>query len=413
MTTSLPVDPSRPDRRRVLAAGVAAAGGFALFGSRPGAARASAPVRREDEGPILVVVQLSGGNDGLNTIVPYADDRYHAARKELRVRAEDVLGIDDHRGFHPLLPGLRDVWERGDLAIVEGVGYPHPNRSHFASLDIWHAADARGKNGGHGWLARLAAGLRREDERDACLAVHVGDILPYSLSAPEAAGICFRDPDRYAWSRDEGPICDTAERAGAASAGSMARLSGTFRSARVSSRAIREAVQEYEPRAEYPGSQLSYSLGVCAALVQERVGARILSVELTGFDTHAAQRARHDSLLRQWDGAVSAFLEDLRGTPAGQRTAVLMFSEFGRRVHENASGGTDHGTAAPVFVAGPAVRGGLYGELPSLEPERLDDGDLVFGTDFRSVYATLVQDWMQRDAAALLGAEYPTLPLFA
>jgi len=415
MTTPKRPDLFRPDRRRVLMGGVAAMGGFALLGDRTAAARSLAGALEDEDGPILVVLQLAGGNDGLNTVVPYADDRYHAAREKLRVRAEEVLRIDDYRGFNPLLPGLNDLWKRGELAIVEGVGYPHPNRSHFASFDIWHAADTRGKAGGYGWLARLAAELRSGDEqRDVNLAVHVGDRLPYSLYAPEAAGVCFRDPDHYKWNQNEKAICDTVvAEADMGSAQRMERLRNTFLSARESSGAIRSAVEQYSPRVEYPDSQLGYSISVCAALIQQGVGARILSVELTGFDTHATQGPRHDYLLRDWNGALTAFLDDLRGTPAGARTSVLMFSEFGRRVAANASDGTDHGTAGPVFVAGQAVKGGLYGKFPSLEPDQLDDGDLVFNTDFRSVYATLIQDWMKRDAEALLGAKYPTLPLFA
>jgi uncharacterized protein (DUF1501 family) len=414
MKTRTPFESFRHDRRRVLMGGVAAMGGFALLGERASAARVLAGAAQDDDGPILVVVQLAGGNDGLNTVVPYPDDRYHNARAKLGVRAEDVLRIDDYRGFNPLLPGMRDLWDRGELAIVEGVGYEHPNRSHFASFDIWHAADTRGKSGGYGWLARLAAELRRGDARDVNLAVHVGDRMPYSLYSPEAAGVCFRNPAHYKWNQNETAICDTvAAEAGMESADQMARLRNTFLSARESSGAIRAAVDQYQPRVEYPDSQLGYSLGVCAALIQQGVGSRILSVELTGFDTHAGQGPRHQYLLREWNGALTAFMEDLRGTPAADRTAVLMFSEFGRRVAENASGGTDHGTAGPVFLAGPAVAGGLYGQFPSLEPDQLDEGDLIFNTDFRSVYATLVQDWMKRDAGALLGASYPTLPLFA
>jgi uncharacterized protein (DUF1501 family) len=413
MTTPTPFDSFRPDRRRILMGGVAAMGGFALLGNRASAGRSLAAAAQEDDGPILVVVQLAGGNDGLNTVVPYTEDRYYAAREKLRIRAEDVLRIDDYRGFNPLLPGLRDLWERGELAIVEGVGYENPNRSHFASFDIWHAADTRGKSGGYGWLARLASELRQGDERDVNLAVHVGDRMPYSLYSPASAGVCFRNPHHYKWNQNEGAICDTVAEAGMESAERMARLRSTFLSARESSGVIREAVDQYQARVEYPDSQLGYSLGVCAALIQQGVGSRILSVELTGFDTHATQSPRHEYLLKEWNGAITAFMEDLRGTPAADRTTVLMFSEFGRRVAENASGGTDHGTAGPVFIAGPAVAGGLYGRHPSLAPDQLDEGDLVFNTDFRSVYATLIQDWMKRDAEALLGASYPTLPLFA
>ena len=405
----------RIDRRGVLAGGLSAGLGLAFGGPASATALFGGRQQADDEGPVLVCLQLAGGNDGLSTVVPHGDDLYHAARDTTRVAAGDVLPIDDYRGFHPLLPGLHRLYERGELAIVEGVGYPSPNRSHFASFDIWHAASLRGKSGGDGWLARLARELGTGAASDANLAVHVGDRLPYSLYSPAGAGVCFRDPDRYRWNHNAAAICDTVEE-GAAGSGAGERMDmvrSTFLQARDSSAAIRAAVDAYEPRVEYPDTALGYSMSVVAALIQQRVGARILSVELAGFDTHANQRVRQEARMRTWDPALEALLADLRGTPTAKRVVVLVFSEFGRRVAENGSVGTDHGTAGPVFVAGPAVKGGLYGAHPSLEPSKLDQGDLVFGTDFRSVYATLIQDWFQRDAAALLGDSWPTLPLLA
>jgi len=406
-----------PDRRAVITGGLAAMGGLALFGNRTAAA-ANFLTRPfvDEEDPLLVVVQLSGGNDGLSTIVPYAEDDYHAVRTTTRVFAKDVLKIDDYRGFNPLLAGMRSIWDRGELAIVEGVGYAHPNRSHFASFDIWHAASDRGTAGGNGWLARLGGLLRKGDEGDVNIAVHVGERLPYSLYSPESPGVCFRDPRQYQWDRNGEDICEAAGGGMGGMGGMdpemrMGRVRNTFLKARDSSAVIRKAVDRYQPKVEYPDSNLGYSLSVVAALANGGIGTRILSVELDGFDTHSGQRVRHDELLRTLDGALTAFLEDLRGTSVGERTTVMVFSEFGRRVAENASIGTDHGTAAPLFVAGAPVEGGLYGKHPSLQD--LDEGDLKFTNDFRGVYATLIADWFQQDADAMLGASYPTLPLFA
>jgi uncharacterized protein (DUF1501 family) len=410
----------RIDRRCVLKGGLAAMGGVALFGGPAAAASRflARPEGVDDEAPILVVLQLAGGNDGLNTIVPFQDDVYHRSRK-IAVDRTKLLPLDDYRGFHPLLGGMRELYERGELAIVEGVGYAQPNRSHFASFDIWHAASMLGKAGGDGWLARLAAAVGHGDERDTNLAVHVGDRAPYSLFSRTASTVCFNDPELYRWNENEGAICSAAELSMPESAGGMtepsaptrvSRVRSTFLQARESSAAIRAAAAEYRPRVEYPDNRLGYAMKVCAALIQARIGARILSVELPGFDTHARQVGKHDYLTETWDGSLAAFLADLRGTPQGERTSVLVFSEFGRRVADNASGGTDHGTAGPTFVAGSKVRGGLYGKHPSLED--LDDGDLKFTTDFRSVYATLIQDWFRADAGAVLGGTYPTLPLF-
>ena len=403
------------DRRTLLTGGLAAIGGLTIFGN-PAAAAASlfAPPAQDggdSEDPLLVVIQLAGGNDGLCTIVPYAEDDYHAARNTTRVFSEEVLKIDDYRGFNPLLSGMRSLWDRGELAIVEGVGYENPNRSHFSSFDIWHAASDLGTAGGYGWLARLGVQLRKGDAGDANIAVHVGDRLPYSLVMPEASGVCFRDPGQYQWDRNGASICEAVDGVGMSGGANMSRVRRTFLKARDSSAVVRAAVDTYKPKVEYPDNSLGKSLSIVAALASGGIGARILSVELDGFDTHSGQRARHDDLLRTLDSGLTAFLEDLRGTPVGARTTVLVFSEFGRRVVENASIGTDHGTAGPLFVAGAAVKGGLYGKHPSLQD--LDEGDLKFTNDFRGVYSTLIQDWFQRDAEALLGAQYSTLPLFA
>lgn len=405
------------DRRALLTGGLATIGGLTIFGHQAAsAANFLTPPVQDSEDPLLVVIQLSGGNDGLCTVVPYAEDDYHAARNTTRVFADDVLKIDDYRGFNPLLSGMRSIWDRGELAIVEGVGYENPNRSHFSSFDIWHAASNLGTAGGYGWLARLGVKLRKGDAGDANLAVHVGDRLPYSLVMPEASGVCFRDPDQYQWDRNGKTICEAVDGVGmggemGSEAGNMARVRGTFLKARDSSAVVRAAVDSYKPRVEYPDNSLGKSLSIVAALATGGVGARILSVELDGFDTHSGQRARHDELLRTLDSGLTTFLEDLRGTSVGDRTTVLVFSEFGRRVAENASIGTDHGTAGPLFVAGAAVKGGLYGKHPSLQD--LDEGDLKFTNDFRGVYSTLINDLFQQDAEALLGSKYPTLPLFA
>jgi uncharacterized protein (DUF1501 family) len=397
--------------RREFLAGSAAAG-FSLFG---GAAHAF--TRRsdtDDDGPILVVLQLTGGNDGLNTIVPYGDDLYHGARTALRVPASKVLPIDEYRGFHPLLSGLRRRFDEGQVAVVEGVGYPHPNRSHFASFDIWHAASERGRLVGDGWLARLANAMKQGDKNDINLAVHVGARLPYSLFSPTGSAACFDDPSLYRWAKNEAPITEAAEDETMADSTearleNMRRVRSTFLRARDSSAAIRDAAERYRPRVEYPETRLGLDFSIAAALIQQRIGARILSVELDGFDTHAKQELRHEYLLATWNDALTAFLDDLHGTPAADRVVVLAFSEFGRRVTENASAGTDHGTAGPMFLVGPRVKGGIYGKHASLAD--LDDGDLKFTTDFRSVYATAIEGWLGVDSKTVLGGVHEPLPL--
>jgi uncharacterized protein (DUF1501 family) len=399
-----------PSRRGLLKAGLAA-GGTLLF-SR-GARSASLAIRQGGMPTpvpgenVLVVLELAGGNDGLNTIVPYADDLYHAARAKLRVPASEVLAIDDYRGFHPLLANLRRYWDAGRMAIVEGAGYASPNRSHFASFDIWRAADRRGRLVPDGWLGRTLEALYGDDT-DPNRAFHIGGTLPYSLKSRVHIASCFESPGSYRRLRGDDEV---AALSGSSGAQVLAQVQGVFDAAHGSSKAVRTATAAYEPKAEYPATPLAQALRTAAALIQGGLGVRIVNVSHDGFDTHVHQESTHRELLSSWDGALSAFLDDLAGTPGGDRTTVLVYSEFGRRVAENASGGTDHGCAGPMFLFGPKVNGGLYGKHPSLA--ELDDGDLIYTTDFRSVYATLLERWFHVEPTRVLDEVYPVLPLLS
>jgi uncharacterized protein (DUF1501 family) len=389
------------DRRDLLAVG--ALGALAW----PWAPRVRSP---RAEGRTLVLLQLTGGNDGLSTVVPHADDRYRAARPELGRGAGEVLVLDDYRGLHAGLERLFGVWSAGKLAVVEGVGYPDATRSHFHSLDVWHAADPRGREAGEGWVARLVErGL--DDDPDPNRTIHVGFEVPFALHSLENPPTSFVRPGGYRWIGAEAEVralAEASEDSGPRPGNSgLDHVRAVLRAAQSSSARVRQAANKYRTPVEYPPSPLGLALRDIAALIAGELGTRVFSVEQFGFDTHVNQAAQHDNLMRTLDAALGAFLEDLERSEAGRRTVVMAYSEFGRRVEENGTLGTDHGLAAPVLVAGAEVRGGLYGKHPSLE--ELDGGDLAHTTDFRRVYATLIERWFDADSRAVLGARYEPL----
>jgi len=357
----------------------------------------------------LLLVQLSGGNDGLSLVVPHGDDAYHAARPSLR--HDKVLALDDYRGLHPALTRLRALYDAGHVAIVEGVGYPEPSRSHFTAFDVWHTADRRGRAAGDGWVGRLCAAAWSESA-DPNLVVHVGGAAPYALHSSAHPPACVATPAGYRWAGDEGDVqaYEAAGETATEGAGeSLEFLRKTLADGQASSRAIRAAAARYRPRADYPNDPFAAALRDVAALASAGLGTRVFSVEIGGFDTHSAQRGRHDVLMRRLDAALGAFCADLAGSAAAQELVVMVYSEFGRRVRENGSRGTDHGVAGPVLVLGAPVAGGLFGRHPSLA--ELDEGDLVHTTDFRSVYATLIEGCFGIAHERVLGTRYPLLPL--
>lgn len=385
----------RIDRRTFLAGGLGLAGAATLRGSALGAPR-------EDE-RTLVLLQLSGGNDGLSTLVPHGDDAYHAARRSLHMGADRLHKIDDYRGLHPKLTRLAARYHEGELALIQGVGYPGPNRSHFKSLEVWHAANTDGRVGGEGWIGKLC------DERwpraaPPELSVHLGKRVPYALHSTTHPPVAFEVPETYRWlgKSRELEVQTEGEEGGSV----LERLRAVQRDADASSMRIRHATAGYRTRVEYPGTAEGRALRTAAALIDARLGSRVISVEFTGFDTHAGQRGAHDRLMGTLDAALGAFLDDLSGRSAGKQTLVLAFSEFGRRVAENGSGGTDHGKAGLLFAAGAPVRGGLYGSYPSLTD--LDEGDLAYNVDFRQTYATAIR-WMGGEARAVLGGDFEAL----
>ncbi len=361
----------------------------------------------------LIVVQMAGGNDGLNTIVPYTDSAYYQARPTIGVKATDVLTLNDRLGMHPALQSFQALWGQGKLAVVEGVGYPNPNLSHFAAMDIWQTLDLSGQ-GSQGWLGKYVAGMVDKDGHPF-QSLAVGASLPTALQALNADVPVIGDPKQYALQADAGQPRSAAEARVQAllklyntypqSAPYAALLDATAQSAYTGSQQLLDVASRYQPQAKYPTSNLSKGLQTLAEVIVEGLGLRVGYVTLGGFDTHAQQSNTQASLLKDLADSLAAFYADLAGHGVSQNVVVMTWSEFGRRVEENASLGTDHGTAAPLFVLGDAVRGGVYGEPPDLN--KLDNaGNLAFTTDFRSVYATVLDAWLGAPAQAILGGDF-------
>lgn len=363
---------------------------------------------------ILVVLELSGGNDGLNTVVPYGDPAYYRARPRLGVPERDVIKVADGFGFHPSMVGFERLYKDGLMAVVHGCGYDRPSLSHFSSMDFWHTGVP---NGGEtlGWLGRLAD--RQYDPGTRNVLVNIGSSQALAVRAARHSPLVFDDPDRF---RREGT--DGQRRAlealteGRATANPALKfLASTARNAAESSEFVRQASAGYRTTVDYGiGGAFGGGLQRVVALIAARMPARLYYVTYPGnqFDTHVQQADPHMRLLMYTADAVRAFVEDLKRIGRDKDVAIMMFTEFGRRVEENGSLGTDHGTATPMFVIGGGVKGGFYGRPPSLTD--LDDGNLKMTTDFRSVYATVIKEWLgYDDTQAVLKGRFDTLGMFA
>jgi uncharacterized protein (DUF1501 family) len=355
---------------------------------------------------ILVVVQLDGGNDGLNTVIPFADENYAKYRPELGIPKQDVLKLTDAVGLHPAMKPAAKLIQDGRLAIVQGVGYPNPDRSHFRSMAIWqHARLAEREHDSIGWLGRAAETIHSIDAA-APDSIYVGeDAIPVALRGRRANTVSIvREDDLTLASpfaaRHFGSDADEL------SAYVTRTLTRSFDVARQFQDA--ETVDSGDSL-QYPNSKLAEQLRLAARLIKLNGGTRVYYVSHAGYDTHAYQSNTHRQLLREFSEALQAFLNDLRKSQLDERVVVLAFSEFGRRVQENGSAGTDHGAAGPVFLAGSAVRSGFIGEHPSLTD--LDAGDLKMSIDFRHIYATLLDEWLSIPSINVLNISFDRLQL--
>lgn len=404
-------------RNGLVALSVGAAAPHFLIRSAHASPRAAEALRATGT-RALVVVEMAGGNDGLNTVIPYADETYYQVRPQLAIRREDALVISDSLALHPSLAALKELYDRNRLAIVQGVGYPNPTYSHFRAMEIYRSADT-GPYTGMGWLGRYLDTVVKDKDHHFAGLLAAGGVNAavngshyHTPSVANAAAYQFQTDPRFGGDRVNRLNAFSAlNSAGADNRAMIPLLEDTATAAYASARELQELVRAYAPAVEYPMTDIGSSLKLLAQVIGADVGLHVGYVTKGGFDTHAGQADVQRRLLQEVSDAVAAFLADMEAHGLGERVLVLMWSEFGRRVEENGSRGTDHGSAQPLFIAGSNVKGGLYGAYPSLTD--LDNKNLKYSTDFRSVYATVLADWLKADPAPIVKGSYPTLGFVA
>ncbi len=363
---------------------------------------------------ILVVVELSGGNDGLNTVVPYGDPAYYRARPRLGIREQEVIKASSGFGFHPAMVGFERLYKDGLLGVVHGCGYDHPSLSHFSSMGFWHTGVP---NGGEslGWLGRLAD--HTYDPHTHNMIVNIGTAQSLAVRSGQHSPLVFDDPSRFRreGSDDEKHAIQEMSQTKASGNATLEFLASTAQNAAESSDFVRQAAGSYRTPVDYGvGGGLGGNLQRVASLIAAGMPTRIYYVSYQGnsFDTHVQQADLHSRLLMYTADAIRGFVEDMKRIGKSDQVAMMIFTEFGRRVEENGSLGTDHGTATPMFIVGKGVKGGFYGQHPSLTD--LDDGNMKMTTDFRRVYATMIKEWLgYDDVAAVLKTPFDTLQAFA
>jgi uncharacterized protein (DUF1501 family) len=382
------------------------------------------PASTGKDNPILVVIQLAGGNDGLNTVIPFAQDAYYALRPTLAVPKTSVLDLNGAVGLNPALAPLKSLYDAGKLAVIQGVGYPNPNRSHFVSSEIWQTASDSRNIQSKGWLGRYFDNCCQG--QDPTVGVAIGAQLPEAFNAENPTGVVLEgqrfgfhrennQPDEQLFQEMNGlePASITGNSIGSIGGPNRSGLTAldylqrTALDVQVSTTQIAEVLNRSKAEISYPPSRLGRDLSMIGRLIAGGLPTRVYYASQGGYDTHQGQNGTHHRLLDELAKALAAFCTDLQNKGLFDRVLVMTFSEFGRRVAENASKGTDHGTAAPMFLAGGALKPGLYGKQPGLD--HLDAGDLLYNTDFRSVYATILAHWLKAPVQPILGRDFNKL----
>ena len=371
------------------------------------------PATKND--PILVVIQLTGGNDYLNTLIPHGDSLYYDNRPNVGISPDDVLRIDDHLGFNPAMAPIKTLYDQGNVAVINGIGYPNPNRSHFRSMDIWHTAEPD-KVGNDGWLGRVIRDLDPNSE-NVLTGVNFGRGLPRALAmtgVPVASvavlatygvltGItepAERDQALDVFARMYAPALGTGP--------VMDYLGQTGLDALMGADILKKAPETYWSSIEYDASPIGQNLQGIAKMLLADIGTRVFYTQHGGYDTHANEGPAHPKLWAELSQSISDFYADLMEHDSSDNVLMFVFSEFGRRVRDNGSG-TDHGSGGLALAIGDAVQGGMYGEYPSLKESNLLEGDLNFGVDFRGVYGTMVERWLGLDAKPVVGGTFEQL----
>ncbi|MFO1064418.1 MAG: DUF1501 domain-containing protein [Pirellulales bacterium] len=418
------------DRRRFIESALVGAGGLGIVAAGPQSWLSAMAAAGKNSDRVLVVIQLSGGNDGLNTVIPFKNESYRKARPKLAIAESDVLKINDELGFHPALRGAADLLESGTLSFIQGVGYDKPNRSHFESMDIWHTCARKQTRTGEGWIGRWFS-QQAKSNSDFGGGLHLGGeqqpaaLVSRDVPVPSVASLAQFRLQLPGRDQVKQQLMDLVRKHASQPSAGSARAAEEMQAAddllsfvQSNTQAAIDTGERLEAAAKgslesdgFPATQLGEKLHIVAQLIAGELPTRVYYVTLDGFDTHAQQAPAHTGLLRQWSDATAAFVKFLNARGHGDRTLVFTFSEFGRRVAENASDGTDHGAAAPVFLVGPKLNSGPFGALPSLND--LDDGDLKFHTDFRRVYASIIEGWFESPSESVLGAQYKPLDIWS
>ena len=408
-----PLDLLPTTRREFLQLGARGLGLLAFARYAPSflvaSARAGVPAPRPDL-PILLLVQLAGGNDGLNTVVPFDDDRYYQLRPGLAVPKDKVLRLDDHLGLNPACAGLHRLAQEGKLAIIQNVGYPNPNKSHFRSTDIWETASGSDEYRFTGFVGRYFDNCCRGAPAGGDpLGVHLTGEVPEVFLAEQEHPTFGVAPygGRHQRNENLGLLEKLLQQPGGGENESVSYLRHTMMDALVTEQRVAGLLDDYRPGAEYPRNPFAAELRNVAALIAGGLSTRVYFVSLGSFDTHVNQQGRQDQLLKTLGDGLAAFQRDLEAHQLADQVLAMTFSEFGRRPMENDGRGTDHGTAAPLFVMGAKVKGGLHGTAPDLNVDR--NQDLTYTIDFRQVYATVLDRWLAGDSAAVLGCKFAPL----
>jgi uncharacterized protein (DUF1501 family) len=358
---------------------------------------------------VLVVIQLSGGNDGLNTVIPYRNDIYYRSRPTIGIKRENALSLTDETGLHPALVGMKSLYDNGAMGILQNVGYPNPDRSHFRSMDIWQTGSASSEAWSNGWIGRYLDAQCKGCDKPV-QALEIDDTLSLALKGELEKGLAFKDPNRLSGGNERfmNDLLHQHSSGGGDTHHNVDYLYKTMGATLSSASYLKDQFKMYKTKEVYPNTALGSSMRTIARLIMSDISTKVYYVSHGTFDTHVNQVNSQNTLFKQLDEAVTAFTKDLQTNNRFQDVVVMTFSEFGRRVEQNASNGTDHGTANNMFIIGGGLKEkGLLNDGPNLE--QLQDGDLQYKVDFKSVYATMLNKWLGADDKAILKHDYPLL----